>query len=87
MSLRRIKIIYYIAVASIAMILICTAGPIGLVAAVLILAGALPMFMAVGKAMKAATLHDVEQQARLIADQTEPLRQPKPRQDQHPQST
>lgn len=87
MSLWRVKVIYSIAVVSIALILICAADLIGLVTAVLILVGAVPMFRAAGKAMKSATLHDVEQQAMLMVDSTEPVQRPKPHQDRHSQST
>lgn len=47
MSLGQIKAIYCIAVVLIVLVLVYAAGLIGLVAAVLILAGALPMFRAV----------------------------------------
>lgn len=85
LSLRQVKIVYYAAVAVIAILLALAGGALHWVAAAGLLAGASPMFNAVSGAMKAATLHDVEQQARLIADQTALSQQPKPHQDQHSQ--
>jgi hypothetical protein len=86
MSLQRAKAIYCVVMISVAIVLACTAGLLGWITAVLLLSGALPMFKTVGTAMKAATLHDVEQQARLIADLTEPVQPPQPHQGQHSRS-
>lgn len=47
MSLRRIKTLYCIAVIAIALILVDAAGVLGWVTAVVVLAGALPMFRAI----------------------------------------
>lgn len=85
--MRQVKTVYCIVAISLAVILASVGGLLGVITAIIVLAGALPLFRAVGKAMKAATLHDVEQQAKLIADQTEPSQQLKQHQDQRPQST
>lgn len=47
MSLRRAKFIYCAMIISVAIVLACTAELIGLITAVLLLAGALPVFKAV----------------------------------------
>lgn len=85
LSLRQVKIVYYAAVVLIAVLLALAGGALHWIAAAGLLVGAVPMFNAVSGAMKAATLHDVELQARIIADQTGPLQQPAPHQDQHSQ--
>lgn len=64
MTLRRVRLIYAIAVASIAVILICTAEFIGLVTAVIILIGAVPMFRAVKRAAGNMMLTAVENRNR-----------------------
>lgn len=47
MSLRRVKVLYCVAVVSIAVVLVCAAGLIGWIVAIIVLAGALPMFGAI----------------------------------------
>lgn len=86
MSLRRIKTLYCVAVISIGVLLASHGEVVSWAASVIVLSGALPMFNAVSGAMKTATLHDVEQQAQIIADQTELSQQLKPRQDRRSQS-
>jgi hypothetical protein len=58
MSLRRVKLIYCVAVVSIAVILAST-GLLGVVTAVLLLAGALPMF----RAMRWAVTRSINEEA------------------------
>lgn len=86
MSLRRIKTLYCVAVISVGILLASHGEIVSWAASVIVLGGALPMFRAVSGAMKTATLHDVEQQARIIADQTELSQQPKPHQGRRSQS-
>lgn len=81
MTLRRVQILYYIAAISIAVILVSAADEIGWVTAVIVLVGARPLFRAVSRTTKAATLHDVELLAHLMAEQPENGRQPQQRQD------
>lgn len=60
MSLSRVKTIYCVSVIAIALVLDCTGGAIGWIAAVVLLAGALPLFRLVTCASADATLNDVE---------------------------
>lgn len=60
MSLRRVKTIYCASAITIALVLDCTGGMIGWIAAVVLLAGALPLFRLVIWASADATLNDVE---------------------------
>lgn len=48
--MRRVKTIYCIVVISIALILASVGGLLGIITAIIVLAGALPMFRAVGRA-------------------------------------
>lgn len=59
MSLRRIKVLYIIAVISIALILAST-GLLGVITAVLMLTGALPMFRAVSDSTARRIIADAE---------------------------
>jgi hypothetical protein len=45
--MRRVKTIYCLAVIAVAIVLSCTGGLVGWIAAIIVLAGALPMFRAV----------------------------------------
>lgn len=86
MTLRQVKVIYWVAVVTIAILLGLAGGLLHWIAAVALVAGALPMFRAVHRATKAATLHDVEQQALLMADSTMHAPQPQRHQGQLSQS-
>jgi len=59
MSLRRIKVLYVVAVISIALILAST-GLLGVITAVLMLTGALPMFRAVSDGTARRIIADAE---------------------------
>lgn len=64
MPLQRIKVLFCVAAISIAIILDCTGGVIGWATAVIVLAGALPLFeagsQAIGNATARAIIADAE---------------------------
>lgn len=60
MSLGHVKVIYCVAVFSIALILICSADVIGIVTAAIILVGAKPMFRAVCDGTARRIIDDAE---------------------------
>lgn len=64
MSLRKAKVLYFVWIGSIAVILMSTGGVLGIVAAILMLIGALPMFQAIGQAFSGKMLTAFEYRVR-----------------------
>jgi predicted Na+-dependent transporter len=69
--MRRVKTIYCIAVIAIAIILVSFGQLIGWLAAIVVLAGALPMFRVVTQTSADATLTAVEERRRARANRRE----------------
>lgn len=69
-----------IIVIAIATALLCAGGLIEWITAIILLVVVLPSFGIIRRKTKAAILHDIEQQARIMADLTESAQQPKPHQ-------
>lgn len=82
MSLRCVHIIYGGGVIATALLFLFANTTIHHCAAVIVLLVAIPWFRVVKQATKVATLHDVEQQALLIADSTAHAPQPQQHQGQ-----
>lgn len=81
MSLRRAKFIYCAMIISVAIVLACTAELIGLITAVLLLAGALPVFTAVRRAAGDLMLTAVENRNRERANPKAPRAEESPSSD------